>query len=156
MSAQSFEAWWRTAPGYSSPEDAAQAAWNAALTPPEARKDEFTAEEKFAALNDFEARYAALRKEERTSRAPAELLYHKIATDLQATVNRLRAAIAGAKVTYRVEQLMNADDDEWVRLVAHSEQSRVEPYMQRSRFPIRLVRIATISEVISVRSAGEK
>jgi len=54
---------------------------------------EWTQEERLSALNYFEARYAVLRGQERSSRAPAELLYHSIAIDLQCSVIALRGAL---------------------------------------------------------------
>jgi len=54
---------------------------------------DWTQEEKLNALNVFEQKYADLRKQEITSRAPAELLYHSMAIDLQCEVTALREAL---------------------------------------------------------------
>lgn len=55
---------------------------------------EFSQEEKLAGLIAFEALYQARRNDERSWRAPAELLYHSIATELQIELTRANARIA--------------------------------------------------------------
>lgn len=55
---------------------------------------EYTQEEKMAGLIAFEKRFQALRSEERSSRAPAELLYHHIGQALQMALTRANARIA--------------------------------------------------------------
>lgn len=121
------------------------------LTPPEAREDEFTAEEidvaeKEICVGGKDAGIAFFSRHPKIAWA--------VATRTQAELNRLRAAIAGARVKWRVEQRLGIYPHyEWVRVVEGDDADIFAPYDSKEhRF--RLVRITTISEVISVRSAG--
>lgn len=54
---------------------------------------QWSSQERFSALTIFEEKYADLRRQEKTSRAPTELLYHAIGVDLQCEVTALRKAL---------------------------------------------------------------